>query len=94
MLHNAAVTNNDGSVRYTCGQVLLDPARPTEVMAQMSVPRPQPSTFEDQHGLVSNLTFVEGLGHVQDTWFGYDGQSESTLGLDTDRVGDRCGEPA
>ena len=89
LLHNAAVRNEDGSVRYTCGQLLLDPQRPAEVMAQMSYPWLEQSTYEDQNGLVSNVTFVEGLVHFEDTWFAYYGQSDSTLGVATCRAGER-----
>ena len=89
LLHNAAVRNDDGSVRYTCGQVLVDPARPAEVMAQMSYPWLEPSTYEDRNGLVSNVTFVEGLVHFRDSWFAYYGQSDSTLGVATFRAGER-----
>ena len=80
LLHNAAVKFEDGTVRYTCGQLLFDPNRPTEIMAQMNYPWLEPSTYEDQHGLVSNVTFVEGLVHFKGTWFAYYGQSDSTLG--------------
>jgi predicted GH43/DUF377 family glycosyl hydrolase len=83
LLHNAAVRNDDGTVRYTCGQLLFHPDRPTDIMAQMTYPWLEPSTFEDQHGLVSNVTFVEGLVHFKDTWFAYYGQSDSTLGVAT-----------
>ena len=61
----------------------------SEVLAQMNRPWLEPSTFEDQHGLVSNVTFVEGLVHFRDTWFAYYGQSDSTLGVATYEVGDR-----
>jgi predicted GH43/DUF377 family glycosyl hydrolase len=88
LLHNAAVKFPDGGVRYTCGQVLVDPLRPNEVLAQLNRPWLEPSTFEDQHGLVSNVTFVEGLVHFRGTWFAYYGQSDSTLGVATYRVGD------
>jgi predicted GH43/DUF377 family glycosyl hydrolase len=88
MLHNAAVKNDDGSVRYTCGQLLFDPARPGEILAQMNRPWLEPTTHEDKHGLVSNVTFVEGLVFYKDTWFAYYGQSDSTLGVATYRVGD------
>jgi predicted GH43/DUF377 family glycosyl hydrolase len=44
---------------------------------------------EDMHGLVSNVTFVEGLVFFKGTWFAYYGQSDSTLGVATNRVGDR-----
>jgi predicted GH43/DUF377 family glycosyl hydrolase len=88
LLHNAAVKYDDGTVRYTCGQLLFDPKRPTEIMAQMNYPWLEPSTFEDRNGLVSNVTFVEGLVHFKGTWFAYYGQSDSTLGVATHQVGD------
>jgi predicted GH43/DUF377 family glycosyl hydrolase len=93
LLHNAAVKFDDGTVRYTCGQLLFDPKRPTEVMAQMNYPWLEPSTYEDQHGLVSNVTFVEGLVHFEGTWFAYYGQSDSTLGVATYTVGETYGGP-
>jgi predicted GH43/DUF377 family glycosyl hydrolase len=89
LLHNAAVKYDDGTVHYTCGQLLFSPDRPTEIMAQMNYPWLEPSTYEDRNGLVSNVTFVEGLVHFKDTWFAYYGQSDSTLGVATYRVGDR-----
>jgi predicted GH43/DUF377 family glycosyl hydrolase len=91
LLHNAAVKNADGTVLYTCGQLLFDPKRPTEIMAQMNYPWLAPSTYEDQNGLVSNVTFVEGLVHFKDTWFAYYGQSDSTLGVATYTVGEKYG---
>ena len=87
LLHNAAVKFDDGTVRYTCGQLLFDPARPTEILAQMNYPWLEPTTHEDQHGLVSNVTFVEGLVDFNGTWFAYYGQSDSTLGVATYKVG-------
>jgi predicted GH43/DUF377 family glycosyl hydrolase len=88
LLHNAAVKNDDGSVRYTCGQLLFHPDEPGEILAQMNRPWLEPQTYEDTHGLVSNVTFVEGLVHFKDTWFAYYGQSDSTLGVAAYRVGD------
>ena len=55
----------------------------------MNRPWLEPTTHEDTHGLVSNVTFVEGLVHFRDTWFAYYGQSDSTLGVATYKVGDR-----
>jgi predicted GH43/DUF377 family glycosyl hydrolase len=54
----------------------------------MNSPWLEPSTFEDRNGLVSNVTFVEGLVHFKGTWFAYYGQSDSTLGVATHQVGD------
>ena len=93
LLHNSAVKHGDGSVLYTCGQVLVDPERPGEVLARMERPWLEPSTFEDTHGLVSNVTFVEGLVHFRDSWFAYYGQSDSTLGVAVYRVGDTYAPP-
>ena len=88
LVHNAAVKFDDGSVRYTCGQLLFHPDEPGSILAQMNRPWLEPQTYEDTHGLVSNVTFVEGLVHFKDTWFAYYGQSDSTLGVATYRVGD------
>ncbi len=88
LVHNAAVKFEDGTVRYTCGQLLFHPDRPTEIMAEMNYPWLEPTTYEDQHGLVSNVTFVEGLVHFKGTWFTYYGQSDSTLGVATYKVGE------
>ena len=67
-------------------------------MAQMNYPWLEPTTYEDQHGLVSNVTFVEGLlVFFKDTWFAYYRQSDSTLGVATYKVGDTysdLGRPA
>jgi len=69
------------------GQLLFDPKRPTEILARMNYPWLEPSTFEDQHGLVSNVTFVGGPVHLEGTWFAHYGQSDSTLGAATYKVG-------
>ena len=89
LVHNAAVKFDDGSVRYTAGQLLFHPDEPGSILAQMNRPWLEPETYEDTHGLVSNVTFVEGLVHFKDTWFTYYGQSDSTLGVATCTVGDR-----
>ena len=88
LLHNAAVKNDDGTVRYTCGQLLFSPEDPGRILAQMNRPWLEPQTYEDLHGLVSNVTFVEGLVFFRDIWFAYYGQSDSTLGVATYKVGD------
>ncbi len=88
LMHNAATKDPDGTVHYTCGQLLFDPARPTEVLAALNRPWLEPHTREETHGLVSNVTFVEGLVFHQGTWFAYYGQSDSTLGVAAYRVGD------
>ncbi len=83
LLHNAAIKHADGTVRYTAGQLLLHPDRPFEILAELTRPWIEPTTYEDQHGLVSNVTFVEGLVWLRDRWLAYYGQSDSTLGVAT-----------
>lgn len=68
-------------VDYRCGQIAIDPARPTQVLARMQRPWLQPQTFEDLNGLISNVTFVEGLVKFQNKWFAYYGQSDTTLAV-------------
>jgi beta-1,2-mannosidase len=89
LVHNAAVKFDDGAVRYTSGQLLFHPDEPGSILAQMNRPWLEPQTYEDTHGLVSNVTFVEGLVLFKDTWFAYYGQSDSTLGVATYTVGER-----
>lgn len=96
LVHNAAVRHADGSVWYTAGQVLVHPDRPDEVFAELRHPWIQPTTFEERHGLVSNVTFVEGLVWFRDRWLAYYGQSDTTLGVATFVPGERwspVGEP-
>ncbi len=89
LIHNAAVKNPDGSVRYTAGQLLVHPERPQQVLAELTQPWIEPQTHEERHGLVANVTFVEGLVWFRDRWLAYYGQSDSTLGVATFVPGDR-----
>jgi predicted GH43/DUF377 family glycosyl hydrolase len=41
----------------------------------------QPASFEDTHGMVSNVTFVEGLVYFAGRWLAYHGQSDTTLAV-------------
>lgn len=85
MLTNGAIrtVREDGTVDvdYRCGQIAIDPDTPTRVLARLQEPWLRPQTFEDLHGLVSNVTFVEGLVRFRDTWFAYYGQSDTTLAV-------------
>ncbi len=84
MLTNGAtrsVYEDRVDVDYRCGQIAIDPARPTEVLARMQQPWLQPLTFEDLNGLISNVTFVEGLVKFRGRWFAYYGQSDTTLAV-------------
>ena len=85
MLTNGATreVHADGTVDvdYRCGQIVIDPAEPTKVMARLQEPWLRPQTYEDTHGLVSNVTFVEGLVKFRGRWFAYYGQSDTTLAV-------------
>lgn len=85
MLTNGATrdVHEDGTVDvdYRCGQIAIDPAQPRRVLARMQEPWLRPQTFEDRHGLVSNVTFVEGLVKFHGQWLAYYGQSDTTLAV-------------
>ncbi|GAA1323210.1 hypothetical protein GCM10009592_05290 [Brachybacterium rhamnosum] len=85
MLTNGATrtVHEDGTVEvdYRCGQIAIDPAEPTKVLARLQDPWLRPQTYEDTHGLVSNVTFVEGLVKFHGKWFAYYGQSDTTLAV-------------
>lgn len=69
------------AVDYRCGQIAIDPAQPDRVLARLQEPWLRPQTFEDTHGLVSNVTFVEGLVKLNGQWLAYYGQSDTTLAV-------------
>ncbi|MFT8357789.1 glycoside hydrolase family 130 protein [Bifidobacterium aquikefiri] len=66
-------------VDYRCGQFVIDPDKPREVLARMTTSWLHPQTFEEVNGLIPNVTFVEGLVYFHDLWFAYYGQSDTTL---------------
>src|SRR5690625_6272228 len=57
---------------------LFRSAEPTTVLARLQEPWLRPQTYEDTHGLVSNVTFVEGLVKFRGKWFAYYGDRKST----------------
>ncbi|MEP6630570.1 MAG: glycoside hydrolase family 130 protein [Lapillicoccus sp.] len=89
LLHNAAAKHPDGSVRYTAGQLLVHPDRPHEILAELTRPWIEPRTHEEREGLVSNVTFVEGLVWFTGRWLAYYGQADSTIGVAAFTPGDR-----
>ena len=84
MLTNGAIRQvfeDHVEVDYRCGQIAIDPANPTKVLARLQEPWLQPQTFEDTHGLISNVTFVEGLVFFKGLWMAYYGRSDTTLAV-------------
>lgn len=80
LMNNARATSPD-SVDYRCGQFAVALANPTVVIAKMTTPWLRPQSFEDTHGMIANVTFVEGLVFFRDRWLAYYGQSDTTLAV-------------
>ncbi|MFI5778015.1 GDSL-type esterase/lipase family protein [Nocardia sp. NPDC051570] len=80
-LTNSAAATSPQDVDYRCGQIAIAPNDPTRVIAKTTQPWLRPESFEDTHGMVANVTFVEGLVHFRGIWFAYYGQSDTTLAV-------------
>lgn len=78
---NGARAGESTRVDYRCGQIAIPLNNPTEVIAKMTRPWLQPESFEELNGLVSGVTFVEGLVWFKDRWLAYYGQSDTTLAV-------------
>jgi predicted GH43/DUF377 family glycosyl hydrolase len=85
-LHNASndrahgdVTLPDGA--YAGGQVLLDPADPTVVLARATEPFFRPESAGETTGQTANVAFLEGLVFFQGRWLLYYGMADSKIGL-------------
>jgi predicted GH43/DUF377 family glycosyl hydrolase len=78
---NGARDGESTNVDYRCGQIAIALNDPTEVIAAMTRPWLRPETFEEFHGLVAGVTFVEGLVWFRDRWLAYYGQSDTTLAV-------------
>jgi predicted GH43/DUF377 family glycosyl hydrolase len=78
---NGAKPGENTRVDYRCGQIAIALNDPTSVIATMTRPWLRPQTFEELNGLVSNVTFVEGLVWFKDRWLAYYGQSDTTLAV-------------
>jgi predicted GH43/DUF377 family glycosyl hydrolase len=85
-LHNASNDrlNGDGALpdgAYAGGQVLLDPADPTVVLARATVPFFRPASAAETTGRKPNVTFLEGLVFFQGRWLLYYGMADSRIGV-------------
>ncbi|QDP94896.1 family 43 glycosylhydrolase [Microlunatus elymi] len=78
---NGAQPGETTRVDYRCGQIAVALNEPTQVIAKMTRPWLRPQTDEELEGLVSNVTFVEGLVWFKDRWLAYYGQSDTTLAV-------------
>jgi predicted GH43/DUF377 family glycosyl hydrolase len=86
LLHNASNDrlNGDGTLpdgAYAAGQVLLDPADPTAVLARATAPFFRPESTAERAGQVPNVAFVEGLVFFQGRWLLYFGMADSKIGV-------------
>jgi predicted GH43/DUF377 family glycosyl hydrolase len=85
-LHNAMNDrlNGDGTLpdrAYAGGQVLLDAADPTVVLARATAPFFRPESAAEKAGQVPNVTFLESLVFYQDRWLLYYGMADSRIGV-------------
>jgi len=80
-LTNGAVARSPQDVDYRCGQIAVAERDPGRVLAVTKEPWLHPQTAEEKHGLVSNVTFVEGLVHHRGRWLAYFGQADTHLGV-------------
>ncbi len=80
-LTNGAVARSPRDVDYRCGQIAIHRDDPTRVAAATSEPWLAPQSTEERDGMVSNVTFVEGLVEFQGRWLAYYGQSDTTLAV-------------
>jgi predicted GH43/DUF377 family glycosyl hydrolase len=81
LLTNGATATSPADADYRCGQIAIARSNPTEVMARSGPPWLRAQTVEERHGLVSDVTFVEGLVQFHGRWLAYYGQSDTTLGV-------------
>ena len=85
-LHNASNDrlNGDGALpdrAYTGGQVLLDPADPTAVLARATAPFFRPESAVETAGQAPKITLLEGLVFFQGRWLLYYGTADSRIGV-------------
>jgi predicted GH43/DUF377 family glycosyl hydrolase len=63
------------------GQVLLDPADPTVVLARATEPFLRPQSPDETTGQTGHVTSLEGLVFFQGRWLLYYGMADSRIGL-------------
>jgi predicted GH43/DUF377 family glycosyl hydrolase len=85
-LHNAMNDrpNGDGTLpdrAYAAGQVLLDPADPTAILARATAPFFRPESAAETAGQVPNVAFLESLVFFQGRWLLYYGMADSRIGV-------------
>jgi predicted GH43/DUF377 family glycosyl hydrolase len=66
---------------YAAGQVLLDPADPTAVLARVESSFFRPGSALETAGQVANVCFLEGLVFFKDRWLLYYGMADSRVGV-------------
>jgi predicted GH43/DUF377 family glycosyl hydrolase len=89
-LHNASNDRASGDPSlpdgaYAGGQVLLDTADPTALLARATDPFFRPLAGEETRGQTANVTFLQGLVFFQGRWLLYYGMGDSQIGLAENR---------
>ncbi|GAB3569047.1 glycoside hydrolase family 130 protein [Amycolatopsis endophytica] len=80
-LTNGATASSPTEVDYRCGQIAVSVDDPATVVARTPEPWLTPTSYEDTHGMIANVTFVEGLVWFRERWLAYYGQSDTTLAV-------------
>jgi predicted GH43/DUF377 family glycosyl hydrolase len=86
VLHNASNDRAHGDPSlpdgaYAGGQVLLDTADPTVVIARATEPFLRPESTEETKGQTASVIFLQGLVFFRDRWLLYYGMADSRIGV-------------
>jgi predicted GH43/DUF377 family glycosyl hydrolase len=66
---------------YATGQILLDSADPTKVLARTASYFMKPDKPYEINGQIGNVCFIEGLVQYKNRWFLYYGTADSKIAV-------------
>lgn len=81
MIYNSARKMDDGTLRYACGQALLDPMAPTRVLRRSFKPILEPELPDEIKGQTPNTVFASGLILFKKRWHLYYGMADLKIGV-------------
>jgi beta-1,2-mannosidase len=80
-LVDGASLSGPEDLTYCSGQIAVSVNDPAALAEKTPEPWLRPTSHHETHGMVSNVTFVEGLVEFQGRWLAYYGQSDTTIGV-------------
>ena len=80
LVYNGAKKQEDGHLRYACGQALLDAAVPSRVLRRSVRPILEPETDDERIGQTPDVVFAEGLVRFKGQWLLYYGMADERIG--------------